>query len=421
MLGAVTDYFTSNSGQVSDGRPRTTYRKKYILQPNEGEDSNQDGEIELDLCYITDRIIVMGSPYADDSSRLNDVRELFEKNHPGHLKIFDLASDEDCMEQDFQNVENFQFLACNPCALTVIIKFCSIVQSYLDVNPLNVIAVHCKTGKGKSCMLIACYLLHSGIFSNSPDAIAFLCRERTPVLLNAISVPSQIRYVHYYETLLRVEHSTCYTYEVDNIRMNTIPSYNSSIVYSGCTPYISISCLATKKSPSFSDDEGILWYPKRVYNQLDYTKKRKLQRYDTDTDSKVDFTFNEDEVQVRGDVVVTVFSAGTGSEEKMFQLYFNTSFVEQNYLKFDKSTIDIANADKLDYTFASDFSVEIFLHKVEAEESINSIDDFYLQEANSKEIKHMYSGGDTVIEESDEEVEVRALPEEEGSIVSTAI
>ena len=74
-------------------------------------------------------MIVMGSPYTD--GKLNDVRNLFEENHPGHLMIVDLASDEDSIEQDFQNVEPFNFNVCNPCALAVIIKFCSMVQSYL--------------------------------------------------------------------------------------------------------------------------------------------------------------------------------------------------------------------------------------------------------------------------------------------------
>lgn len=49
-------------------------------------------------------------------------------------------------------------------------------------------------GKGRCCMLAAIYLLHCGIFMHAEEAVAFVCRERTPLQRNALIVPSQIRY-----------------------------------------------------------------------------------------------------------------------------------------------------------------------------------------------------------------------------------
>jgi phosphatidylinositol-3,4,5-trisphosphate 3-phosphatase/dual-specificity protein phosphatase PTEN len=41
------------------------------------------------------------------------------------------------------------------------------VQSWLSANPKNVAVVHCKAGKGRTGVMICCYLLFSGLFTRS--------------------------------------------------------------------------------------------------------------------------------------------------------------------------------------------------------------------------------------------------------------
>lgn len=112
-----------------------------------------DNGYDLDLTYITEKIIVIGNPYNNDT--LSDLRKFLTTRHGGRYKIYNLASEEDFgIEQDLDNVENFPFPSNNPCALKVIIKFCSIVDVYLTLKQENVIVLHCKTGKYMYCLLL---------------------------------------------------------------------------------------------------------------------------------------------------------------------------------------------------------------------------------------------------------------------------
>jgi hypothetical protein len=240
--------------------------------------------------------------------------------------------------------------------MRMIIQFCTVVDEYLNQNKENIVVFHCRTGKGRSCMLAACYLLHSGVCLTAEDAIDMVCRERTPVRLDALVVPSQIRFVYYYSALLQspavFEEAT---YCLRTVRLSSVPRFSSSIVSAGCSPYLSLSVLAR------ATDTTDKWYPKRVFNQLEHTSKKKLRRYVSGVDSHIDFDLTEksqDGVRVRGDVCLSIFSKE--KDEKMCQLYFNTSFVDnENYLCFEKSSVDIACKDSSGYFFDKDFKIEL--------------------------------------------------------------
>eukprot|EP01038_Epipyxis_sp_PR26KG_P004234 gene4234-6011_t len=374
---------------------------------------NHDG-FDIDLTYLTDRVIVMGNPYQDD--KVEEYRRFYSSRHANHHRIINLSSESDYnIEIDLENVETYPFNANNPCPLSTIIHICANVDAYLNVDPDNIVAFHCKTGKGRSCLLAACCLLHAGLFDNADDVIAYINEQRTPSSLDTLVVPSQIRYIHYYETLLRVDSVACSTYIIDHIRMTTIPSFNSSIVNSGCSPYITISVLAHNANNNNNNNNNKLpYYPKRVYNQLNYIPKKQLKRYRTNVDEFVDFNFLENSsgsgapVTVRGDVCISIFS----KEEKMCQIYFNSCFVVGNYLCFDKSTIDLANRDKYDYIFDNNFKIEVLLHKINDNTEINILPNWTnadglgkktMKEEQRKELEFIYSYGDTNIEEKDDE------------------
>lgn len=117
---------------------------------------------------ITDRIIAMGLP-ADGFKSIyrnnrNDVIGFFRHFHSEHHKIYNLCISKSCQYPPtaFQNYSN-EYCSHDhqPLLFEDSIKICRDIDEYLRKDPANVIAVHCKAGKGRTGQIICCYLLFS--------------------------------------------------------------------------------------------------------------------------------------------------------------------------------------------------------------------------------------------------------------------
>ena len=65
---------------------------------------------------------------------------------------------------------------------------------------------------------------------------------------------------------------------------------------------------------------------------------------------------------------MTFYDQDHGKDEKMFHLWFNTGFVENNFLCFHKPVVDKANKDKHCKKFDAEFQVQIFMHQLQDDE-----------------------------------------------------
>lgn len=285
------------------------------------------------------------------------------------------------MEGLFNLVERFPFDDHKPCALKMINKFCNSVDAYLAEHPSNVVGIHCKAGKGRTGLMVSCYLLHSGLCMSAEAALAKFSRERTWDN-KGVTIPSQIRYTYYYEALLRRPQVTSYSYKLTRVRFNSVPNFDASISGGGCDPYVVVKALI--KEPG----DNVVWTRATTFNQLSAAGARGVKKF-YPRDGYVDIDLEPFDVFLDGDVNLIFLDYDTYSQsDKMFEVCFHTAFVENNYLAFEKSVLDGAIKDKKNLKFSATFKAELFMERV----THKNMADYVLDRSASREASRSFFG-----------------------------
>ncbi|PAA50482.1 hypothetical protein BOX15_Mlig004651g2 [Macrostomum lignano] len=175
-----------------------------------------DGEFNLDLSYITSQVIAMGVPaetferfYRND---ISEVAKFLETHHPDRYKVYNLCAERSYNHAKFKDrVEQFAMQDHNPPLIHTIPYFCTSVYKWLQNGPDHVAAIHCKAGKGRTGVMICCYLLYEsyqGMREQEPtrltaDQVLDLYDKRRTHNKKGVTIPSQRRYVYYYAHVLR--------------------------------------------------------------------------------------------------------------------------------------------------------------------------------------------------------------------------
>eukprot|EP00250_Pteridium_aquilinum_P017237 c23522_g2_i1 orf=358-2364(-) len=175
----------------------------------------QEGGFDLDLAYITDNIIAMGFPAGDMSSgilgyvegfyrnHMEEVINFFETHHKDKYKVYNLCSERLYDASLFEGkVACFPFNDHNCPPLQLVAAFCQSAYSWLKADLDNVVVVHCKAGKARTGLMISSLLLYLKFFPTAEESIVFYNQKRC-VDGKGIILPSQLRYVKYFERVLR--------------------------------------------------------------------------------------------------------------------------------------------------------------------------------------------------------------------------
>ena len=157
-------------------------------------------DLDLDLTYITERVIAMGFPATGKEALyrnpLPDVQRFLNIYHPGDAcKVYNL-----CSEREYESIKSFAnwgwfpFDDHNPCAFEIMHDMMLDIDQWLEADPKNVVAIHCKAGKGRTGMVISTYLLHSKLFpehTTAAGAMQFYGEQRTSNA-KGVTIPSQV-------------------------------------------------------------------------------------------------------------------------------------------------------------------------------------------------------------------------------------
>ena len=138
---------------------------------------------------------------------MDQVRGFLEAYHRDHYKVFNFCSERWYDHGHFHGrVSRYPFADHN-CPSPLMIHACCVdAAAWLAADPSNIVAFHCKAGKGRAGMMSTCLLLHMGWCGSARDALSHYAHARTHNG-KGVTIPSQIRFVEYYATLLEQQRS----------------------------------------------------------------------------------------------------------------------------------------------------------------------------------------------------------------------
>lgn len=297
---------------------------------------------DLDLTYITSRIIAMGFPSSSIEgiyrNNLDDVKNFFIQRHPYHYKVYNLCAEKTYPEGTFYNQAYYPFKDHEAPPLNMLRPLCEDCKSFLDKDPENIVAIHCKAGKGRTGTVISCLLLYMGYFNTIDECLEYYGLMRT-FNYKGVTIPSQERYVRYFEKIFKenIPHPIVFvTKTIKKIRMVSIKSFSSHY------------------NPSFTIENN-----DKTYKYNDYKKSRDLN----EVENYINFDLGILGYNVTGDVRLVFYrNPLIGKKEKTFLVWFNTNFIpdDEKPFVFTKSEIDKACKDLKQKIFKDDFKLELY-------------------------------------------------------------
>ncbi len=299
---------------------------------------------DLDLTYITMKIIAMGLPSTSFEglyrNNMEDVKRFFNVRHPQHHKIYNLCEEKKYPKDCFYRQGYYPFPDHEAPPLNSLMPFCEDAKQFLDEDDKNVVAVHCKAGKGRTGTFICCLLLYLGIFDSADESMKYYGLMRVGAE-KGVTVPSQKRYVHYFEQILKKKLSTPLKYKticIKELKIYTIP----------CFSKFGASC-----TPTFTIQNG-----KKIFKYSDINKKKTT--YNNTSYKNIVFPLTITGFSVTGDVLITFYHLQFFGKDKMFKFWFNTQFLsEKGVLVIEKNCLDKAFKDKENKFFDPNFKVEM--------------------------------------------------------------
>ena len=295
---------------------------------------------DLDLTYITERIIAMGMPSSHLEglyrNPMEEVQRFLNTRHTAHYKVYNLCEERSYPKNSFFKQEIFPFKDHEAPPLNLMKSFCEDAKKFLDEDKKNIVAVHCKAGKGRTGTMICCLLLYMNTFETAAECLQYYGMMRAENG-KGVTIPSQIRYVNYFEKIIKekMPHPVVFIKKIiTKIRMFTLPMFHK--VY---TPYFKIE-----------------------NNGMEYSsEKKKTDFKKEDLFALVDFDI-EKGFLVEGDVKVTFYRDKLlKKKENIFKFWFNTNFIPNdcNIYQFKKEEIDKACKDKECKYYSPGFKIEI--------------------------------------------------------------
>lgn len=268
-------------------------------------------------------------------------------NHDNHYKVYNLCIEHSYDWDKFAGgvVAEFPFEDHQTPPMNLIKEFCLDAEAWLAKSQENVIAVHCKAGKGRTGIMVCCLLIYLGICADWEAALE-LFGERRSTNKRGVTIASQQRYVMYFNQIfkdgmkipqpkgLELKSISVTGLPKSIIRRLTIQVWQRDVVTKLIEPIVTIKEQPKRASCNPGSCIGI-------DGDIEWGESYQVFR----DDSSFDVAFDNGEewrefCTVKGDVKIQVFAGTATKSNRLFYAWVNTSFLRENVVRFGKTELD---------------------------------------------------------------------------------
>uniref|UniRef100_A0A8D0D2U7 Auxilin n=1 Tax=Sander lucioperca TaxID=283035 RepID=A0A8D0D2U7_SANLU len=287
---------------------------------------------ELDIAYITSRIIVMTYPAESVQigyqNHIEDIRSFLDSRHADHYTVFNL-SQRNYRGAKFSNrVSECNWPSRQAPSLHNLFAVCKNMHNWLKQNPKNVCVITCSDGRALSGVLVCAMFCFCHLFNNPIPAMQLLSAKRPGSGL----WPSHHRYIGYVCSMVSEKPSLPHSKPlmIKGLTITPVPCFNKQ--RSGCRPFCDVLIGETK-----------IFTTSQEYERM---REHRVQ------EGKIAFPLG---VSVQGDVIVSVYHMRSTiggrlqakvSNTQIFQIQFHTGFIAPGttMLKFNKPELDACDS-----------------------------------------------------------------------------
>ncbi|XP_068429240.1 tensin-1 isoform X4 [Clinocottus analis] len=198
---------------------------------------------ELDLVYITERIISVSFPGSVEepsyAANLREVASMLRSKHGHNYLLFNLSEKRYDISELNPKVLDFGWPDHHAPALDKICSICKAMDTWLSADSHNVVVIHNKGNRGRTGVVVAAYMHYSNISASADQALdRFAMKRFYEDKVLPVGQPSQKRYVEYFSGLLsghiKINNKPLFLHHVI---MHGIPNFESK---GGCRPFLKI-------------------------------------------------------------------------------------------------------------------------------------------------------------------------------------
>uniref|UniRef100_A0A8C9RR00 Tensin 3 n=1 Tax=Scleropages formosus TaxID=113540 RepID=A0A8C9RR00_SCLFO len=162
---------------------------------------------ELDLTYVTERIIAVSFPRACSEDtylhNLQDVTRMLRSKHGDSYLVINLSEKRYDLSKMNPKTMDTGWPDLHAPPLDKICTICKAMESWLNADPQHVVVIHCRGGKGRIGVIISSYVHFTNISASADQALdRFAMKKFYDDKVSALMTPSQKRYVWILNSLL---------------------------------------------------------------------------------------------------------------------------------------------------------------------------------------------------------------------------